>query len=174
MLPVALVGLRGAGKTSLGRLLARELGRGFVDLDEELARTAGCASAGALLRERGEAAFRDLEQACLAHILEGGESLVLATGGGVVERAANRELLLARSLVVWLRARPEELERRTSLDASERPPLEAGRGAATEADALLERRAAWYAQLARLELVTDGRAQSELARELAEELGALG
>jgi len=171
---VALVGLRGAGKSSLGRLLAGELGRSFVDLDEELARAAGCASAGALLRERGEAGFRDLEQACLARTLEGSEPLVLATGGGVVERAANRELLLARALVVWLRARPEELERRTALDASERPPLQAATGAASEAEALLARRAAWYAELARLELVTDGRAQAELARALAEELRALG
>ena len=106
--PLAFVGLRCTGKSTVGALVAREFGAGFVDLDEALQysfQSDCCSAHGTSLTEWIEAhgweAFRDAEQAELARVLGGGEVRVVATGGGVVERAANRQLLAARCTVVW-------------------------------------------------------------------------
>ena len=115
----------------------------------------------------GEDEFRARESAALRAVLERPEPLVLATGGGVVERAPNREALSEIQRVVWLRASPEELDRRVEGDASPRPPLAAARGAASPSAALLERRGAWYRAVAGFELETEQGSPETLARRLA-------
>jgi shikimate kinase len=106
-----LVGLPGAGKTTLGRQLARRLGKTFVDADAELEQTLGVTIA-TIFEIEGEAAFRDREEAALAE-LAARTNIVLATGGGVVIRAANRERLKLNGTVVYLHALPETLRERT-------------------------------------------------------------
>lgn len=118
---IALVGMPGCGKSTVGRHLARQLGLAFVDTDAEIERRAGC-SIREMFARQGEAAFRDLEQEVVAG-LTAGDGRVLATGGGVVLRQANRDALHARCQVFYLRSTPEELHRRLRHD-TQRPLLQ--------------------------------------------------
>jgi shikimate kinase len=102
-----LVGLPGAGKSTLGRQLARRLNKTFVDADAELERRMGV-SIPTIFEIEGEESFRDREQAILAELVLS-TGIVLATGGGVVIRPANRELLKSNGTVVYLRADPGAL-----------------------------------------------------------------
>jgi shikimate kinase len=111
----------GGGKSTIGRHLARRLGTGFVDTDTVIERRLGCPIRTYFERE-GEAPFRDIEAAVLAEML-GGESGVVATGGGIVLRAENRGRLQAQSTCVYLRSTPDELIRRLRHDAK-RPLLQ--------------------------------------------------
>jgi shikimate kinase len=126
---IALVGLRCVGKSSVGRALARELGLGFVDLDDAIAwaDSEGCCAqhiptVAHIVETQGWEGFRDLESRELERVLAAGERLVLATGGGVVERARNRELLRAKARVVWLRDSLDVLALRLR-QAEDRPSL---------------------------------------------------
>ena len=106
-----LVGLPGAGKSTLGRQLARRLSKTFVDADTELERKLGV-TIPTIFEIEGEASFRDREEAALAEFTALA-NIVLATGGGVVIRAPNRERLKANGTVVYLHAMPERLWERT-------------------------------------------------------------
>ncbi len=176
--PIALVGLRAVGKSTLGELLARGLGVGFVDLDECVRfalQTDCCAhhapSLGAWIREHGWEAFRAREAAELERVLSDGEPRVIATGGGVVERESNRRLLRSAARVVWLRESPEVLLQRIARDPTDRPAL-TDLGPAEELAAVERRRAPWYAEVAELQLECGGRAPSELAAVLRAQLEA--
>jgi len=106
-----LIGLPGAGKSTLGRQLARRLAKSFVDADAELERKLGV-TIPTIFEIEGEASFRDREVAVLAEVATRSD-IVLATGGGVVIRPANRERLKANGTVVYLHAMPETLRERT-------------------------------------------------------------
>jgi len=110
-----LVGLMGSGKSSIGRRLAFRLQLPLVDLDDEIVNKAGC-SIPELFAEHGEAGFRDLESRMLAEVI--GKPAVLATGGGIVMRDANCELLKQHPPVIWLKASPEFLAHRIEGDAN--------------------------------------------------------
>ncbi|MBL8327544.1 MAG: shikimate kinase [Rubrivivax sp.] len=111
----------GSGKSTVGRQVARHLKLRFVDSDHEIERRTGM-PVRSYFETQGEAAFRDLEQQLIAELaVEGG--IVLATGGGSVLRAANREALRAHRRVIYLRATPEELHRRLRHD-TQRPLLQ--------------------------------------------------
>lgn len=120
-LRIALVAMPGAGKSTLGKSLARQLGMRFADADAEVERRVGMSVREYFDRE-GEPAFRDREQEVL-DVLTRGESLVLATGGGAVLREANRDVLHQRCIVVYLRTTPEEIARRLRNDRT-RPLLQ--------------------------------------------------
>ena len=109
---VVLIGLMGAGKSSVGRRLAKALEIPFVDADEEVERAAGC-SIEDIFRLYGEPAFRDGEERVIARLLESG-SQVLATGGGAFMNANTRERIRQSAISVWLRADLDLLVRRTS------------------------------------------------------------
>lgn len=151
--PIALVGLRASGKTTLGKLLAAQLGRTFVDLDEEVSRedaalrgTSALRPAGEILASEGEPRFRDLEERALERVLSRTEPLVLATGGGVVERAKNRLLLRTRARCLWLQVPVEELQRRMRADPTVRPAL-LGKDPVEEVGEVAARREAWFQDL---------------------------
>ena len=155
--PLALVGLRAVGKTSVGRRLAERLGRPFPDLDEatlQVARLSGepCSSVAELF-SAGEARFREHEAHALRRILEPGVRCVLATGGGVVERPDNRAWLGRAAQVVWLRAPLELLAERIERDGG-RPALLGG-DAAAELPVIAARRAPLYASVAQRRLDLD-------------------
>jgi shikimate kinase len=170
MRPVALIGLRCAGKSSVGRALARLLGWTFVDLDEALAELDGRGrSAGDLLAELGEPDFRALEARALSAVLEPGAELVLATGGGAVLRAENRALLARRCRCVWLEAPLSVLATRLQQDSARRPSL-TGLDASAELELLAAERRAHYEELAELVLDSSSADAEALASELAARL----
>lgn len=111
----------GSGKSTVGRQLARRLKWSLVDADNLIELRCGCPIRELFARE-GEGAFRDIEQNTLEELTQG-EKLVLSTGGGSVLRAANREHLKQRTVVVYLRSSPEEIFRRVRHDKN-RPLLQ--------------------------------------------------
>jgi shikimate kinase len=117
---IILVGLMGAGKTTIGRLLARHFERAFVDSDHEIEARTGV-RIPVIFELEGEAGFRARESQVLAEISQR-ENIVLATGGGAVLNPANRALLRERGLVIYLRAQPTDLWNRTQYDRN-RPLL---------------------------------------------------
>ena len=108
---MVLVGLMGAGKTSVGRKLAEKLDMAFVDADEEIVKAAAC-SIDNIFELYGEKAFRDVEEKVISRLLEEGPQ-VMATGGGAFMNPKTRALIAAASVSVWLRAELDVLVRRT-------------------------------------------------------------
>lgn len=118
---LALVGLPGAGKSSVGRLLARRLDTDFADTDSVIEKRLG-EPIRSYFEHAGEARFRDVEQSVVAELCADHEG-VLATGGGVVLREANRRALHDAATVIYLRSSPDELQRRLRND-TQRPLLQ--------------------------------------------------
>lgn len=118
---IALVGMPGSGKSTVGRHLARQLGAAFVDTDAEIERRIGMPIRD-YFAAHGEAAFRDIEEAVVDEVTQGPPA-VIATGGGAVLRPANREALHARTQVFYLRSSADELYRRLRHD-TQRPLLQ--------------------------------------------------
>lgn len=108
---IALVGLRGAGKSTVGPLLAKRLGLPFVELNREVEKEAGVAL-DLIFSIYGQAGFRQLEKRCLDRIIAQYPEVVLATGGGIVVEPGTYELLLHSFFCVWLHAEPQEHFRR--------------------------------------------------------------
>ena len=116
----------GGGKSTVGRLLARQLDIVFVDTDAEIEKDLGGETIKDYFAREGEASFRELESRTIARLLDeaqAGRELVLATGGGAVLREINRDRLRTHSTVVYLRSSPEELFRRLRHD-TQRPLLQ--------------------------------------------------
>lgn len=118
-----LIGFMGTGKTSLGKLLANRLGRGFVDLDQKIEREAGM-SIPKIFELHGEKYFRELEKKAVREV-SGRKNLVIATGGGTVKDAENVRLLKNSGVIICLTTDPEEIFRRTER-RGERPVLDGG------------------------------------------------
>ena len=161
---IVLIGFNGSGKTALGRRLAPVTGRRFLDLDQAVA-TASGRSLPEIFTAAGPDGFRDLE----AEVLAGQAPevpLVVATGGGTVERAATRELLGERGLVIWLDAPWPTLRSRLEPVAGSRPsPVWAHLGE-TGLAALYARRRPLYAANARVRLDTAMVSEAVLVRRL--------
>jgi len=142
---VTLVGYRGCGKSTVAAVLATRLGMPWVDADAVLEERVG-RSITDLVRDRGEPAFRDVETEVLANLLAG-EPCILATGGGVVLRPRNRDLLLRGGRpVIWLHAPADVVRARLARDpatAARRPAL-AGTDPLAEVDAALAAREPLY------------------------------
>ena len=139
---LVLVGMMGAGKTSVGRRCAARLERAFVDTDDLVESTTGHARSREIFETQGEPAFRDLERVAVADACASPEPLVIACGGGAVLDADNRRALRDAGVVVWLRAAPEVLSGRVGAGAGAVRPLLAGAGAAGRGHARAARGAA--------------------------------
>ncbi len=167
---VALVGLRGSGKSTVGRALARALGFRFRDLDRLLVARAG-RSIAKVFADEGERGFRRREAAVLLGLAELAESSsapgeVWATGGGVVLAAGNRARLRRASAVVWLDVSPARAAARVAADAASRtsrPSLTASRSALAEMRAIAKERRPLYAAAAHLRLAVHDDGPRELA-----------
>lgn len=158
-----LIGYRGTGKTSTGKLLAERLGWEWIDADVELERRAG-KSIATIFADDGEPAFRDWESKVLADLVSR-ERTVVACGGGVVGREVNRALLKSGPTVIWLRAKPVTSHARIVHDettAGRRPNLTA-RGGLDEIVNLVSQREPWYRECAAIAVDTDERTPAEVA-----------
>lgn len=139
---VALVGMMGVGKTTVGRRLAPKLGLDFYDADEEIEKAAGMTVAD-LFEQHGEESFRRGEAQVIARLLSG-PPIVLATGGGAMISAETRKALKQRAFTIWLKADIDIiLARATRRDT--RPLLRRGDPRAT-LERLLKEREAYYAE----------------------------
>src|SRR5882757_1596097 len=117
---IALIGLRGAGKSTLGAKLAKALGAPFVELDREIEREAGT-SLSEIFLLYGQAGYRRYERRCLERVLEKNGRAVIATGGSIVSEPGTYELLLSACFTVWLKAQPEEHMARVIAQGDTRP-----------------------------------------------------
>jgi shikimate kinase len=150
-----LIGYRGTGKTTVGRLLADRLGWTFVDADVLLEERAGMSIADIFVAE-GEPGFRDRESAVL-EFLSSKPQHIIATGGGVILRPVNRETLKNSGFVVWLAADPDTVWQRMVTDpttAGRRPNLTA-KGGLEEVRDLIAAREVHYRETAHLRVETD-------------------
>lgn len=165
---VFLVGLMGAGKTSVGRLLARRLGLRFVDADHEIESRTGV-RIPVIFEIEGEAGFRQRESAVIDDLTRW-QGVVLATGGGAVLDPANRAALRSRGTVVYLRASVDELWHRTRRDRN-RPLLRTADPRARLAE-LSAQRDPLYREVAHLIVDTGSQSLRALVNQLEATLGA--
>lgn len=164
--PIFLVGMMGAGKTTIGRHLARALGCEFVDLDHEL--EARCGVRVALIFDiEGEQGFRKRETALLEECSRR-RGIVLATGGGAVLAEQNRSYLKERGTVVYLRATADELYRRVARDRN-RPLLQTADPRA-RLESLLAQREPLYEEVAHIIFETGAMPVSQVLRHLVASL----
>jgi XRE family aerobic/anaerobic benzoate catabolism transcriptional regulator len=117
---IALVGLRGAGKTTLGRALAAELGVPFIELNREIEREAGI-SLSEVFMLYGQAGYRRIERRCLERTLDAHPEMVMTVGGGIVSEADTYNLLLVNCYTVWVKASPTEHMARVVAQGDLRP-----------------------------------------------------
>ncbi|ANQ86217.1 helix-turn-helix transcriptional regulator [Azoarcus olearius] len=117
---VALIGLRGAGKSTLGNRLAKEMGVGFIELDREIERETGM-PASELFALYGQAGYRRIEQRTLERVIRDNERGVISVGGGVVAQQETYDMLLSNCLTVWVKAQPEEHMARVMAQGDLRP-----------------------------------------------------
>jgi XRE family transcriptional regulator, aerobic/anaerobic benzoate catabolism transcriptional regulator len=117
---IALIGLRGAGKSTLGAMLAKELAVPFIELDREIERESGT-SLSEVFDLYGQGAFRRYERRALESVIERHDRAVIATGGSIVSEAATFDLLLSACFTIWLAAAPEEHMARVVAQGDTRP-----------------------------------------------------
>ena len=160
---VTLIGLRGAGKTTLGRRLAAHRGVPFFELDREVEREYG-ATIGEILQLHGQPGYRRFERESLQTVLSKNPAAIIETGGGLAADPETLPLLLERSLAVWVRASPEEHMQRV-IDQGDLRPMARSREAMRELKDILKAREPFYRQ-AHLHLITSGRTADQSFEEL--------
>ncbi|MFZ0401542.1 MAG: helix-turn-helix transcriptional regulator [Pseudolabrys sp.] len=160
---IALIGLRGGGKSTLGRMLADRLGVPFIELDREIERRSG-ATLSELFDMFGQETFRRAEREALDDVLRQHQNFVIATSGSIVTEPGTLELLLASCFTVWVRADPEEHMRRVMAQGDMRPMANSAR-AMDDLISILRSREPLYAK-AEVALVTTGKTPEQNLAEL--------
>ncbi len=164
---VALVGMRGAGKSTIGPLLASRLELPFVEMDQRIIEASGL-PLEQMFELHGEPYYRRMERETVREILDSRQPQVLAASGGVVNEPWTWERLLEQATVVWLRASPEDHWNRV-VGQGDRRPMEGNPDAMQELRAMLTARERMYAR-ADLLIETSGRDPETIADEIADEL----
>jgi XRE family aerobic/anaerobic benzoate catabolism transcriptional regulator len=141
---IALIGLRGAGKSTLGAMLARELGFEFVELSREIETLAGC-TMGEIRALYGANAYRRHQRRALQSVIERHAEVVIATPGGIVFDARSFDLLLANASTVWLQAQPEDHMRRV-VEQGDLRPMAGNDEAMSDLTAILDARTPFYSR----------------------------
>jgi shikimate kinase len=165
---LVLIGLMGAGKSTIGEACAIRLGRPFVDTDRVVEALTG-RTVAEIFTTGGEAAFRDLERQAVADACLSPEPLVISCGGGAVLDRENRSQMRASGTVVWLRASPAVLAERVSPNIADRPLLPAD-GAQDELERLAQLREPAYEAAAHVAVDTDNRSVDDVVDAVLEEL----
>ena len=165
--PIALLGVRGAGKSTIGAALAKRLDYRFVEVDQEIEAVAGL-SLGDVFTLHGEAYYRRVEREVLARLLAEPTPMVLATGGSIVNDPTTFALLRSRALTVFLHAKPEDHWNRVVAQGDQRPMAE-NPHAFEELRGLLAARAKLYARADRT-VETSGRTAKQVVAEIAAEV----
>ncbi len=167
---IFLIGMMGAGKTTVGRLLANFLEKKFYDSDREIQKRTGV-SIPLIFEIEGEAGFRKRETEMLSELMKTG-NIVLATGGGAVLSAENREMLKRSGTVIYLRATIDDLWRRTRHDKNR--PLLQTQDPRTKLTELYTQRDPLYRETAHIIVESGKRSARHLAQLLAQQLACSG
>jgi len=167
---IALVGLRGAGKSTLGRMLAQHLGWPFIELDRVVEEDYG-ASIPDLIEMAGTATFRRHERSALDRIVTAHDAAIITTAGGIVSNQETYALLLRRTHTIWIKARPEDHMSRVMAQGDFRPMAQ-NRAAMADLVAILEARRADYSR-AEAEIDTAGDAVEQSFAKLLQTVTAL-
>ena len=162
---VALIGLRGAGKSTLGRMVAADLGAPFIELNDEIANMSGL-SVAEIFNLYGPEGYRRLERRCLQQVVDADTSVVMATGGGIVADPTTYDALLSSFFTVWLRTAPEEHMERARARGDMRP-MAGSTDAMDELKLILNSHEALYGRADR-ELDTSHRSLEERRSSLVE------
>lgn len=170
---IYLMGYRGSGKSTVGRLLAASIGWPMVDTDA-LIEAAANQSIRQIFSAEGEAGFREREQEVVREVSARSEPTVIALGGGAVLRPANQQSIRHSGRVVWLKGSPNSLLARIATDqtTADRRPRLSQLGDYDEIVELLTAREPIYRQMANLTVTTDGRQPDDLVAEIADWLKA--
>ena len=166
---IFLVGLMGAGKTTVGKLLARHLGKTFYDTDHEIEKRTGV-KIPLIFEIEGEAGFRARETAAIDDLAQY-EGIVLATGGGAVLHPKNRETLSQRGVVIYLRASVEDLWHRTRHDKNR--PLLQTQDPQAKLRELFAQRDPLYQEVANIIIDTSKQSVQTLVQQLEQKLTQL-
>jgi shikimate kinase len=170
--PLALVGLSGSGKSTVGPLLADALGVSHIDLDRLIEEAADLPVAQ-IFAEDGEDGFRRLELDSLTAALDSSPAAVLSTGGGVVTIAAARALLKEKAFVIWLDAPVAELAARLTASVTSgeaRPLLTGADGTEISLRRLAEERQGWYSEVSDLRVDVASCVPAEAANQILEKI----
>lgn len=168
---IALIGFMGSGKSTVGRILAKELGRSFVDLDRLIEKKSH-KTISEMFRTSGESGFRKLETEVLQEVLEGREQ-VISCGGGIVLREENRAALRANASVVYLKVSSDEAFSRVGQSGYRRPLLDVADPFA-EIARLLEERDPLYTAVSDVIIDTTGKTKAKVAEEVLHKLRVKG
>jgi shikimate dehydrogenase len=161
---IVLIGMRGSGKTAVGKILAQKLGRELVEMDELIAQKAGL-SIPEIVEKHGWERFRDLEEEITAGVARR-DNLINATGGGVVIRGQNVSRLKQNGLLVWLTANIDTLLRRIGED-DQRPPLVESRSQREDMEITLAERTPLYQKAADITVDTENKTPEAVAETIA-------
>jgi XRE family transcriptional regulator, aerobic/anaerobic benzoate catabolism transcriptional regulator len=162
---IALIGLRGSGKSTLGRLLSEDFSNNFIELASEIEKDAGI-SANEIFSLSGQVGYRRQERRVLEKVLQENVSVVIATGGGLVAEAATYELLLGSCYTIWLQASPAEHMDRVLAQGDHRPMAD-NKEAMDDLKHILEGRDALYRKADAI-VDTSGRSVDDCLSELKE------
>jgi shikimate kinase len=157
---IVLIGYRGTGKSSVGKLLAGRLGKEYVSMDAEIVKNAGMSIPG-IVEKSGWPGFREMESR-LAKTLALKDHLVIDTGGGVIERPENIHALKQNARIFWLKASVPEIVARIEGD-TQRPALMAGKTFTQEVEEVLKNREPKYKSAAHHEMDTDALTPDQVA-----------
>ena len=157
---IVLIGMRGSGKTTVGKILAQKMGKEFIEMDELLTRKAGL-TIPEIVAKYGWGKFRDIEEEITDEVARR-DNIINASGGGAVTREKNIIKLKKSGVLVWLQAGVDTLVSRTGEDAG-RPPLVEGRSRRGDMEMTLRERIPLYQQAADLTINTENKTPEEVA-----------
>ena len=157
---IVLIGMRSSGKTTVGKILARKMGKEFLEMDELITHKAGL-TIPEIVAKHGWGKFRDIEEELTGEVA-GQDNTINASGGGVVSREKNIIKLKKSGVLVWLQASVDTLVSRTGED-TDRPPLVEGRTRREDMEFTLKERKPLYQQAADLTVNTENKTPEEVA-----------
>jgi shikimate kinase len=168
---IVLIGLRGSGKTTVGKILAQKMGREFIEMDELIARKAGL-TIPEIVKKYGWGKFRDIEEEITGQLAKL-DNIINASGGGVVTNGKNIVKLKKNGVLVWLQASVDTLVNRTGEDKG-RPPLVEGRSRREDMEITFKERKPFYQQAADLTVNTENKTPEEVAEAIIKLLAVRG